>query len=645
MGFNNKRVRNILLKNRLLATINDHTSDITSISFSHDEQYLVTSAKDNVLNIYTLKDLKLLRTLPVFEQIETIAFVKEGDHEYVITSGEKGNLKKWDIHKKESILEKSLERHRSIRFLPERKQLMCITEDNNFLFYDLKFEKQKHILGFNDEVLDISYIGRKDQVIVITNNEAVSIYDLKTKNTQLLTGHKDIALTTSCTNDGKYFVTGSKDKTIRVWEYAKMRQIALGDSHSAAVTSVCFSPNSKFIASVSDDKTLKVWNMDSAIQNAKKLATMKEISEKDIIPLNCQTVVAHNKDIGQVAISPDSKLIATASGDRTVKIWNAEHLTLVNEFKHRSGVWCVTFSNVEKCIATGSADKLIRIWSLSSGTTLKIFEGHSKAILQVVFINQGQQLLTSAADGIVKLWNIKTNECVSTFDNHKDRVWAIDTRNDGREFISGGEDSNIITWKDNTKEVVEEEQKISDDSVLKDQEIQNLLRSHKVNEAILKAIQRNKPKLIYDLIQKVDDIDEIVKDLDHEQMTQLFQYSIDWNTNSKFSHTAQKILYSLFKKLDPSFVSFSYEKSVDALISYSKKHLKRVDSLYERSYFMDFLLANMKLGIEPVIEKEIQVENFGEKVKFVKETNQDKENVQKRIFEGVDGSNKKIKKE
>lgn len=596
-----------------------------------------------MLNIYTLDDLKLMRTLPVFEQIESVSFIKDGDNEYIVTIGENSILKKWDIHKKETILEtKVLEKFKYIKNLPQHQHIMCISEDNNFLFYDLKFEKQKHILGFNDEVLDISYIGKKDLAIVITNNEAVSIYDLKTKNTQLLFGHKDIALTTSCSNDGKYFVTGSKDKTIRVWETSKMRQLAIGDSHSSAVTSVCFAPNSKFIASVSDDKTLKVWNTDLVIQNAKKLQNQKEIIEKDIIPLNCQTTVAHNKDIGQVSISPDSKLISTASGDRTVKIWNSENLKMVNEFKHRSGVWSVTFSNVEKCIATGSADKLIRIWSLTSGTCLKIFEGHSKAILQVVFINQGQQLLTSAADGIIKLWNIKTNECVTTFDNHKDRVWAIDIRNDGREFISGGEDSNILTWKDNTKEVVEEEQKESDESILKDQEIQNLLKAKKINEAILKAIQRNKPKLIYELIQKVDDIDDIVKELDHEQMTQLFQYSIDWNTNSKFSHTAQKILYSLFKKVDPSFISFSYEKSVDALISYSKKHLKRVDSLYERCYFMDFLLANMKLGIEPMIEKNVEsVENFEEKVKFVKETNEEKENVQKRIFEGIEQNTKK----
>lgn len=147
---------------------------------------------------------------------------------------------------------------------------------------------------------------------------------------------------------------------------------------------------------------------------------------------------------------------------------------------------------------------MIRIWSLTSGTCLKVFEGHNNAVLKTLFINSGTQIISADTNGLIKVWMIKTNSCLQTFDEHKERVWGIAIRKDGKEMITGGEDSRIVIWKDNTKQVIEEEQKEIDESVLKDQEIKNLVRSNKYHEALNIAISINRPRETFYLIEKID---------------------------------------------------------------------------------------------------------------------------------------------
>eukprot|EP01080_Neovahlkampfia_damariscottae_P000036 gene36-4287_t len=649
------------LRNRkCIAHFTDHSENITDMTFSADGKILVTSGLDEVLNIYSIENLGLLKTIPLYESIQSICFVpkdEQKDEEYLVTIGSKNNLRKWDYEQSDCIQELKLKSPVSkLLYMKNEENIFCISEENNFFFYNFKsLEEKKHILGFNDEIVDLSYIGKKTQKIIIaTNSDFLTIFDLETKNTEILKGHKDVILSVSSTSDSKYFVSGAKDDTIRVWEIEKMRCIAIGDSHTAPITSVCVSPNNEFFCSVSDDKTLKKWQFKPVKSHTEKhKKTNGTLKERDILPLNAETCVAHAKDITEVSISPNSELIATSSVDKTVKIFNAYDLQKISEFTHKAAVWCVAFSNVEKCIATGANDRLIRIWSLTSGTCIKVLEGHTKSVMKVKYINNGTQLLSVGSDGLTKIWNLKTNECEATFDEHSERIWSLDVRKDGEEFITGGEDSKIVLWKENTQIIAQEEQKLADDEILKDQQIKNLVRGNNFKEAVLTAITLERPRLLFDLIQKIDNLDEIIDGLSHEQITHLFQYSIDWNTNSRFSDVAQKILFSILKKVDPSFVSFAYEKSVDSLIAYSRRHLKRMESLLERSYFMDYLLTNMNLLIptesdedsesSSLLKNKPKTENFSDvvKVKFVEEKSDEKLKVEKMIQESFEDEKNK----
>jgi U3 small nucleolar RNA-associated protein 13 len=85
------------------------------------------------------------------------------------------------------------------------------------------------------------------------------------------------------------------------------------------------------------------------------------------------TVVAHDKDINAVCISPNDNLIASGSQDKVAKIWNSSDLKLLGVLRgHRRGLWAVQFSPADQILASGSTDGNIMLWSLIDYSCLKV---------------------------------------------------------------------------------------------------------------------------------------------------------------------------------------------------------------------------------------------------------------------------------
>jgi U3 small nucleolar RNA-associated protein 13 len=141
----------------------------------------------------------------------------------------------------------------------------------------------------------------------------------------------------------------------------------------------------------------------------------------------------------------------------------------------------VKFSPVDRCIASASGDKTIKIWSVTDGNCLKTLEGHTQSVLKIDFMSVGMQMVSVGGEGVMKLWTIKNDECVGTFEGHenkvrslfnsvihcffvllifvfiaipnqiiKKQVWALSVHGDGERVVSGGADSLLIEWNDST---------------------------------------------------------------------------------------------------------------------------------------------------------------------------------------------------
>ncbi|KAF3391820.1 hypothetical protein DPV78_010812 [Talaromyces pinophilus] len=199
------------------------------------------------------------------------------------------------------------------------------------------------------------------------------------------------------------------------------------EGHFGSVQAVAFSPNSKLVASGSSDKTVKLW--DSAT------GTLR------------QTLEGHSDWVQAVAFSPDGKLVASGSSDKTVKLWDLATGTLQQTLKgHSDWVQAVAFSPDGKLVASGSSDKTVKLWDLATGTLRQTLEGHFDPVQAVVFSPDGTLVASGSSDKTVKLWNLATGTLRQTLEGHFNLVQAVAFSPDGKLVASGSGNKTVKLW-------------------------------------------------------------------------------------------------------------------------------------------------------------------------------------------------------
>ncbi|KAF8078978.1 U3 small nucleolar RNA-associated protein [Lyophyllum atratum] len=363
----------------------------------------------------------------------------------------------------------------------------------------------------------------------------------------------------------------------------------------------------QFMFTGSQDQTIKMWD----------LSEVPLICEDDQVEtLRCKSLTthkAHEKDINALDISPNDKLLVSGSQDRTVKIYAIEYtagfagkasrgeLKLIGTCRgHKRGVWSVRFGRTERVLATGSGDKTVKLWSLDDFSCLKTFEGHTNSVLRVDFLNMGLQVVSAASDGLVKLWDIKEEECVATLDNHEDKVWALAVSTDERRIVSGAADSIVTFWEDCTEEQ-DEQKELSRANLAMEQpgRLLSLFRNIQTNDVDVASITGR------------SSVDEVIRTMGGSDLAKLLHFIRDWNTNAKTSRAAQGVLHAIVKlrSADDMMKAFkdkqgeagkstsALKELVDALIPYTERHLSRMNKLVQESYMVDYILGEMDDGM------------------------------------------------
>ena len=327
-----------------------------------------------------------------------------------------------------------------------------------------------------------------------------------------------------------------------------MECVAVGEGHTDAIGSICMSHNpatyqsrKAFMVSGAGDKILKRWSLPVHTFQSMKSSIILLNSAANIQKLtSSHSIRAHDKDINCVSVSPNDAIIASASQDKSIRLWNSEDLTPVATLHgHKRGVWKIFFSSYEKVLFSCSGDRTVKMWSMSDYSILRTFEGNTASVLNGKLINFGTQFVTASADGLLRLYDTRSSECENTFDVHEDRVWAIeyftnkrkthqkkrkynDDQDSGHEekdveheesfLLSGGSDSKLILWKDMTKEEELNEIKKKEEVVLLEQQLMNDIRNKNYLKALKLSLQLKHSQKVLQILQSILDDNSDEKD-------------------------------------------------------------------------------------------------------------------------------------
>ncbi|XP_050315408.1 transducin beta-like protein 3, partial [Anthonomus grandis grandis] len=511
-------------------------------------------------------------------------------------------IRVWDLNKSKEIFvqtnsivsKASEEGGLAVTHLIHNKKLQSIavvTVEHNIVVYHMKsFVCLKQLIGFSDEILDIAILGQEhSHIAVATNSKDIKLYSDSSMNCQLLKGHEDLVLSLNVSPvDKDLMVSSGKDNSVRLWRFDGTTVSCIGSSkrHTGSVVSVSFfSTSSTFFVSASQDTCLKLWEIPQ--KESKKVPKLEQ--NENTAQLNCkQTVIAHQKDINCVTVSPNDKIVASASQDKTVKLWSSDGLELTGVLKgHKRGVWSVRFSPVDQVVVTSSADCTIKLWSVANHSCLKTLEGHESSVLKAEFLSNGLQILSAGADGLIKVFNIKNSECQCTMDQHEGRIWALALKSDQSGFITGGSDSFLIKWKDVTEERKLERQTQQAELAREEQKLSNYIQSDQLLKALKLALKLERPlqtlKIIQGVIKKGETgLSDTIKSLRNDHKESLLNCALHWNTNSRNCHPAQLVLNILLNELQTGeFRPTGLSKITESALPYTERHFKRLTQMMQ----------------------------------------------------------------
>ncbi|HEY9651392.1 MAG TPA: TIR domain-containing protein, partial [Coleofasciculaceae cyanobacterium] len=373
--------------------------NITAVKFSPDNKTIATAGKDGNITLWDFEGRdKELPPLPHKAKVSDVDL--SPDNKLIVTSNDEGNEGTAKIWRLEAQQLKPLlpnEKFNYMSFSPDGKLMATINWAEDKIITKLWKFKGEQLNSFNSplsqENFDYFELTPKRKIIYTINfaKETLKLWSLDGKELKFPSlSSKQLSNlwlenTLEISSDGKIVASfkDKKDKEVKLWHRDGKESKTL--SHDAEVKGVWFSPNNQIIATASQDTRVKLWN-----QNGKPIATMP----------------THSAPVYDVIFSPDGNLIATASYDKTVKLWDKKGNEL-QTLHPGTAVDEVHFSSDSKTIATLSEDKTVKLWHVDSSDRQLL--NHDAPVNNVRFTAEGK-LITTVDNQTSQLWNVEDKQ-------------------------------------------------------------------------------------------------------------------------------------------------------------------------------------------------------------------------------------------
>lgn len=349
----------------------------------------------------------------------------------------------------------------------------CTFKDSNFrmssflraLFEDSTFESNDFTgCGFLECTVEIDELEKNK--LFGTGKPGTAYAEL----TPLLNlGHAFPVTAVAISPDKQWLVSGSSDKTVKLWDFESGQLLKTFKGHGGAITSVCIGPDNRRIVSTGEDNTLKLWDVENG-SLLKSLEGHNDSVTSAVIGKNNLLIVSGSRDasiklwdiksgtviktfkgsdsaVNSTAISPDNRRIVSGGDDARIRVWDVDSGQLLKDFKgDRFGVNVVAAAPDNQMIVSGGDDNTLKLWDMESGSLIKTLKGHRYRVTSAAISPDNRRMISASCDQTLKIWDMEGGYEIKTLEGHRGWVNAAVVSDDNLSVVSAGNDQSLKLW-------------------------------------------------------------------------------------------------------------------------------------------------------------------------------------------------------
>jgi len=406
-----------------------HEADVNALAFAPHGDVLASASADKTVRLWSLASMTEQYVLHGHDgAVESITFGPEGT--FLASGGgqgmQRGEVVFWNTQTGQRMATRFGLSNRVTSLSCNAAGLMAAGSGDGLVYiWNRAQSSESYTFRADKQITDIGFSPDGRQLAVSGASGRVSLFNASGSLETLRVPAPAAVEALAFSPAAPLVVLGGRQGSLSVWRLDQFAGPIPYAGHTATVMSAAFSPGGRMLASGGEDGEILIHDVTA--------------------PLEAPIALKGHAGPVRALVFIDDALLATASDDDTVRLWDLNAKNERQTFQHGNGVRAVAVSSDRRWLASGGVDKVVYLWDLQSGENAKL-TGHTGTINALAFSPDSQQLISGSSDRTIRAWNVAEKKAEQGPDGLNTPVLALAYHPGGRRFASLGQDKTIRLW-------------------------------------------------------------------------------------------------------------------------------------------------------------------------------------------------------